>query len=259
MFEIPRPNVDLTIAALKSFVRSEHAATGAASLVLGLSGGIDSAVVALLAANAASGTPLHLFWLPYKTSDPRSYEDAAKVAALLGIELKERPITEVVDAAISQWKIVDKLRIGNLAARARMMALFDASAEYGGVVLGTSNLSERLLGYGTLHGDLACAFNPLGNILKTELRAIAPTLGVPESIIEKAPTADLWAGQTDEGELGFTYADADRVLYLRFRIGLSRGEISAIGLDRVLIDKVLDRVERSAFKSRPIPLGPAPQ
>ena len=194
----------------------------------------------------------------YRSSSPRSYTDALAVAAAVDAPLETLNITPVVDAAISNWEVTDKLRIGNLCARARMMALFDASSEHGGVVVGTSNLSERCLGYGTLHGDLACAFNPLGNLLKTELRQLAVHIGVPAGVIEKPPTADLWTDQTDEGELGFSYEMADRVLHLRVRAGLQESEIARIVGEPNTVKAILARVARFEFKSAPTPLGPPP-
>lgn len=258
MFELPAIDLHLTSDAMCAFIRDMARKTGARSLVLGLSGGIDSAIVACMAASAKTMIPLHLYWLPYKTSSPQSLADARAVADMLEIELKTRDISAVVDGAIGEWEVDGKVRIGNFAARARMMALFDASAMHEGVVLGTSNLSERYLGYGTLHGDLACAFNPIGNLLKTEVRALAGCFGVPRSIIEKPPTADLWAAQTDEGELGFSYADADRVLFLAKRMGLGKTEVEGYGLSRELVNAVLDRVSAYAYKSQPVALGPLP-
>ena len=258
MIELPSIDLQRTEAALISFIRDMARNTGAESLILGLSGGVDSSLVAYLTARVKLHIPLHLYWLPYRTSNPRSLADSTEVAKRLGLELHTREITEVVDSAISRWQVGDRIRIGNLAARARMMALFDASALHGGVVLGTSNLSERYLGYGTLHGDLACAFNPIGNLFKTEVRALSAGVGVPASIIEKPPTADLWMAQTDEGELGFAYADADRVLYLAKRKGLSRTEIASHGLSVELIDAILNRVAAFSYKSQPIAIGPPP-
>ncbi len=259
LFELPDINCNLTQSALCAFVRKMTDSTGARSLVLGLSGGIDSAVVAFLLKKSGVKVPLKLYWLPYRSSDERSYQDACATAKALDENIVVRDISQVVDGALDSWTVKEKIRIGNIAARARMIALFDASAEHQGVVVGTSNLSERSLGYGTLHGDLACAFNPVANLFKTELRQLARHLGVPRSVIEKPPTADLWQGQTDESELGFTYANADRVLYLYGRCGLNRSEIvEQGGLEATLVNAVLKRAEAFEYKGRPISLGPPP-
>ncbi len=256
MFELPRTNAELTLSALKSFVRRKTRETGARALVLGLSGGLDSAFTAHLLVQSEPGAPVRVFWLPYRTSDPRSERDARAVAESLGLELGVMPVTGVVDAARADWGVEERVRVGNLAARARMMALFDASARLGGVVVGTSNLSERYLGYGTLHGDMAAAFNPIGNLFKTQVRELAPHLGVPEEIIFKTPTADLWEDQTDERELGFSYEDADRVLFMYGRMGLAEEEIIAAGLPAGLVRAVLERVRKFEFKGRPVAQGP---
>ncbi|GAB4158752.1 MAG: NAD+ synthase [Planctomycetota bacterium] len=259
MFQLPIPDLNALETALTKFIQEQVRNIAPRCLVLGISGGIDSAVVALLLHRSGLTIPTRLYWLPYRTSDPRSHEDAFLVAGQIGVKIETLDIAPVVDAAIAHWKVEDKVRVGNLCARARMMALFDASAKHGGVVVGTSNLSERYLGYGTLHGDLACAFNPIANLLKTEVRALARSIGVPESIISKPPTADLWADQTDEGELGFTYETADKILYLAFRKGMASSRISEAGIDADTVSAVLGRVERYRFKSAAVPLGPPPE
>ena len=258
MFSIPKIDDGKTKKSLTSFIKFQATTSGAKSLILGLSGGLDSACVAFLVRESNCEIPLKLHWLPYKSSSPESLEDAQKVAKALELPLQTIDITNTVDASIESWGVDSKLRIGNLAARARMMALFDSSSKHSGVILGTSNLSERLLGYGTLHGDLACAFNPIANLFKTEIIQISKHLGIPESVISKRPTADLWKDQTDEAELGFSYQDADRVLFLTFRLGLTKDEVEDYGIPPELTDKILSRVNQNSFKSKPIPLGPVP-
>ena len=258
VFELPEINPEITQAELCAFIRRKAEETSAESLVLGLSGGLDSAITAFLITQAECLIPIRLFWLPYRSSNPQNFADALLVAEILGLPLSTLEITPVVDSAISKWNVNTKVRIGNLAARARMMALFDASAAHNGVVVGTSNLSERCLGYGTLHGDLACAFNPIGRLFKTETRSLAAFIGVPDKILEKAPTADLWADQTDEKELGFSYAMADRILFLSVRMGMNRKEIASFGLESELVDRVLNRMNRFIFKSSPPEIGPQP-
>ena len=212
--------IDLTIhtglarTILTGFIRSEITRIGLSRAVLGLSGGIDSAVSCTLAAEALGPENVLAVRMPYKTSSEDSGQDAQRVIDQLGVRSATVEITGMVDALFAQSPDASQLRRGNAMARARLVVLFDMSAAFNGLVVGTSNKTELLLGYSTIYGDAACAINPIGDLYKTQLRQLARDLGVPQAIIDKPPSADLWAGQTDEGELGFTYADADRLLYL---------------------------------------------
>jgi NAD+ synthase len=237
---------------LVSFLRQETVKTGATRLVLGVSGGVDSAVVAALAAEALGpGNVLGLF-TPYRTTAARSKADAEDVARTFGIRLEENPITAQVDAYFAGLGKVDRIRMGNKMARERKSIEYDRSWP-DGLVLGTSNKTELLLGYGTQFGDLACAMNPVGDLYKTQLRELAAHVGVPRAIIEKPPSADLWEGQTDEGELGFTYEQADVLLYHLVDRRVRPVDLASAGFDAALIAKIRERIRRNHFK-RVMPL-----
>jgi NAD+ synthase len=202
----PHLDTDLAERVLVAFLRDETKRAGFERLVLGLSGGIDSAVAALLAVRAVGAQSVHAMALPAKESNPESLEHARLVATAGGLELTVREIGPAAETLIASLGDTSPLRRGNVYARLRMIALFDASARLPALVVGTSNKTELLLGYGTLHGDLASALNPLGDLYKCQVRELARHLGVPAVVVDKPPSADLWPGQTDEGDLGFTYA-----------------------------------------------------
>ncbi|HEX9496535.1 MAG TPA: NAD+ synthase [Candidatus Limnocylindria bacterium] len=237
---------------LVGFLREETLKTGARRLVLGVSGGVDSAVVAALAAEALGPAQVLGLFTPYRTSNARSKADADAVAKAFGFRLEEVPITAQVDDYFGGRTGIDRVRMGNKMARERKSIEYDRSWP-DGLVLGTSNKTELLLGYGTQFGDLACALNPVGDLYKTQLRELAASLGVPRGIIEKPPSADLWEGQTDEGELGFTYADADVILYHMVDRRARPAELIAAGFDAALIAKIRERIRRNHFK-RVMPL-----
>jgi NAD+ synthase len=235
---------------LVSFLENETRKTGHSRFVLGVSGGVDSAVVAALAAEALGpGNVLGLF-TPYRTSSGRSRDDAQLVAKTFGIRLEEVPITAQIDDYFAELPGAHKVRIGNKMARERKSIEYDRSWP-DGLVLGTSNKTELLLGYGTQFGDLACALNPIGDLYKTQLRELAAAIGVPAGIIAKAPTADLWEGQTDEAELGFSYADADLILYHMVDRRARPRELAAAGFDAALVQRIRERVRRNHFKRVP--------
>jgi NAD+ synthase len=189
--------------------------------------------------------------MPYKTSDPKSRADAETVAQMLGIRTELVDISRMVDPMLQQAMISDKIRAGNVMARQRMIVLYDFSSRDKALVIGTSNKSELLLGYGTIFGDTASAINPLGDLYKTQVWQLAEALGVPRSIIEKKPSADLWIGQTDEGELGFSYEQVDRLLYLMVDERRSDVELHKMGFDASFIERVKKMVMTSQFKRRP--------
>jgi len=236
---------------LVGFLREETLKTGATRVVLGLSGGVDSAVVAALAAEALGPNNVLALFTPYRTAG-RARDDAREVARTVGIRLEEVPIATQVDAYFAGMKDVDRIRLGNKMARERKSIEYDRSWP-DGLVLGTSNKTELLLGYGTQFGDLASALNPVGDLYKTQLRELAAHVGVPRAIIEKAPSAELWEGQTDEGELGFTYEQADVLLYHLVDRRVRPAELVAAGFDAALVAKIRERVRRSHFK-RVMPL-----
>ncbi|MBX6351743.1 MAG: NAD+ synthase [Thermoflavifilum sp.] len=248
-------HVDLTVRVLTAFIREEVEKAGFRDVVLGLSGGIDSALVAFLAARALGPERVHGVLMPYRTSSPNSLADARKVVEALGVHALTVDITAPVDAYFAQMDALlgepaSLLRRGNRMARERMATLFDLSAHYRALVLGTSNKTELLLGYGTQFGDLASALNPIGDLYKCQVRQLAAALGVPESILSKPPSADLWQDQTDERELGFTYDEADEVLFQLVDLRLSPAELLDKGYNPTLIQTVVRRIRLNQYKRR---------
>lgn len=243
-------NTALLRQVLVGFLREEVHKVGIRKAVLGLSGGIDSALVAFLAAEALGPDNVHAIIMPYRTSNPESETHARLVAGQLGINHEVIEITPMVDAYFARFPDADNMRRGNKMARERMTILYDHSAAIGALVLGTSNKTELLLGYGTLYGDMASALNPIGDIYKTQVWQLSEVMGVPRQIIEKKPSADLWAGQTDEQELGFTYREVDELLYLMIDLRMNRPELLARGFAADFIDTVSGKVQNSHFKRR---------
>ncbi len=240
---------------LVDFIREYMKKQGFSRLVLGLSGGLDSTVCAYLAVEALGADSVTGVLLPYKLSDPDNLKDARNVAAELGIRTRFVDITPFVDAFERAFPQMDRVQLGNVMARCRMIVLYQISAEEKALVMGTSNKSEILLGYGTLHGDLACAFDPLGDLYKTQIRALAEALNVPEKIRKKVPSADLWVGQSDEDELGLTYAEADRFFVRWIEGNCTREQLIAEGFSADFIDRITARVNSQKFKRAlpPIP------
>ncbi|MEW6180224.1 MAG: NAD+ synthase [Chloroflexota bacterium] len=241
-------NTDLARRILTGFIRSEITRMGFSRAVIGLSGGIDSAVSCFLAAEALGGQNVLAVRMPYRTSSPDSLEDAQKVIDATGVQSLTVEITPMVEPLFQRFPEMDNMRRGNIMARQRMIILYDQSAAFGGLVVGTGNKTEILLGYTTLYGDSACALNPIGDLYKTQLRQLAEAIGVPESIRRKAPSADLWSGQTDEGELGYTYADVDQLLYLLVDQRYTPQECIEAGFDAAFVHKVVERMRRNQFK-----------
>jgi len=239
-----------TVRILTGFIRAEVERTGVSRMVVGLSGGLDSAVAAYLAARALGSESVVGVLMPCRTSSPDSAADAEKVVGALGIMGERIDISTIVDAYSTLLGRVSRNRLGNIMARARMTLLYDRSVIHRALVLGTSNKTELLLGYGTLHGDLASAINPLGDLYKTQVRALAAHLKVPLSIRRKPPSADLWPDQSDEGEFGFSYDEADRLLALLIDARVSRATAIAAGYKATLVDRVTRLVVRSHFKRR---------
>jgi NAD+ synthase len=246
---------EFTIQVLTRFIQIEVTKVGLKNALLGLSGGVDSAAAAFLCARALGPEHVWGVMMPYRTSAPESLEDARKVVQATGIQSREIGITPMVDAYFdpARWSGTEAsmVRRGNKMARERMSILYDLSAELSALVVGTSNKTEILLGYGTIYGDMASALNPLGDLYKTQVKQAARALGVPENIIQKQPSADLWQGQTDEGELGITYAEADKLLYHMIDERASKKELIALGFEEKRVCEVTERVRRMQFKRKP--------
>jgi len=242
--------IDPVVAARQAadFIAATITGAGKQRVVVGLSGGIDSAVSAALAVQGLGAENVLGVFLPYATGNPDSLTDARAVADNLGIRSELHEITPLVDAWNQLQPEADALRRGNVMARARMMILYDLSARDDSLVLGTGNRSEWLLGYTTLYGDNACALNPLGDLYKTEIRLLAAFLGLPDVLLHKAPSADLWSGQADEDELGFTYAEADRLLHHLVDERLGKQQLLALGFQSALIERVRNRLSGATFK-----------
>jgi NAD+ synthase len=238
---------------LVEFLQKETGRIGIKKAVVGLSGGIDSAVTAFLSAKALGKENVLGIMMPYKTSSKESITDAQKVVDSLGIKRKKVEITEMVDAYLAKLKDDDitAVRKGNIMARMRMIVLYDHSAKEKALVIGTGNKTECLLGYTTLFGDSACAINPVGDIYKTQIFGLAKYMGVPETIQTKKPSADLWTGQTDEEEMGLTYAEVDKYLFAKVNEKKSVDDLLAMGYKKDYIEKVDALIEKNKFKSLP--------
>lgn len=258
---MPLPAIDpaRTVEVIVAFLRSQLEQAGFDRLVIGLSGGVDSATVAFLAARAIGAEKLLAVRMPYRTSSEASETDALRVVEALGCRTELVEITPMVEPMLELIEDGDaaalNVRRGNVMARQRMIVLYDRSVTFDALVVGTSNKTEALLGYGTLHGDMAAALQPIGDLYKSQLRDVARALGVPEEIVAKPPSADLWPGQTDEGELGSTYEDLDRALYALVDRRWSVARCAAAGLDRALVEWVERRVAVMEFKRQLAPVA----
>lgn len=240
---------------LVEFIKTEAEKAGFSRAIFGISGGLDSATVAYLCASAFGKGSVYGVLMPYKTMPKNAIEDAEKIIKETGINREYIDITKMVDSYFEIANDGDRLRRGNKMARERMSILYDLSAKHKALVTGTSNKSELLLGCGTIYGDTACAILPLGGLYKTQVRQLAGFLGVPEQIREKTPSADLWPGQIDEGEMGFTYEEADKLLYLMIDCKKKKSELIKAGFSSELINKIAARVKSMEYKRR-LPLIP---
>ena len=221
--------------------------TGVENAVIGISGGIDSALACAAACKALGRTKVKGFFMPYKTSSEHSYNDAFKLSEKYGFKLEVVDISAAADAFINMSDNITPLRKGNIMARCRMVVLFDKAAEHRGVVIGTSNRTELLLGYGTWYGDTASGINIIGELYKREVYGVSAAADMVESIMKKAPTADLWPNQTDEAELGLTYELIDDILYDIEQQHLCRSELYK-KYDKESVDKIINRVISNSFK-----------
>jgi NAD+ synthase len=257
----PLPAVDpaLAVEIITGFIHRQMEQAGFSRLVIGLSGGVDSGTVAFLAARAVGADNLLAVRMPYTTSSEASETDAMRVVDALGCRTERVDITPMVEPMLALIEDPDpaalNVRRGNVMARQRMIVLYDRSAAEDALVIGTSNKTEALLGYGTLHGDMAAALAPIGDLYKTQLRAVARELGVPEEVVTKPPTADLWPGQTDEGELGRSYDMLDRTLFALVDRRWTVDRCVRAGLPRDLVEWVERRVARMEFKRQLPPVA----
>jgi len=258
LYELPAElMIDTAVArrVIREFIRGQLRQAGFERTVVGLSGGIDSAVVAFLVAEAIGPDRLLSVLMPYRTSSPASRSDAETVVAQLGCKSELVEISPMVDAFFANDPEASSLRRGNFMARQRMAVLYDRSVTFSGLVVGTGNKTESLIGYTTLFGDSACAFNPIGDLYKSQVRQLAESLGVPEAIIRKAPSADLWPGQTDEAEADISYPVLDRLLFWRVDKRRSVEEVVALGFDRALVERVDRMIASSEFKRQVPPIA----
>ena len=258
LFELPEElAIDTAVAqrVIEGFIRGQLRQAGFERAVLALSGGIDSALVAYLVASAIGPAQLLCVLMPYRTSSPASRVDAEEVVRALGCVAEVVDITPMVDGYFGPDSDASALRRGNFAARMRMSVAYDRSVTWGGLVVGTGNKTEGLIGYTTIFGDNASAFNPIGDLYKSQVRQMAVALGVPISIIRKAPSADLWPGQTDESEGGFSYPMLDRLLFWRIDKRRSIEEMEGLGFDRETVERVDRMVASSEFKRQVPPIA----
>lgn len=237
-----------TTEVLVRFLREELASAGFSRALVGLSGGIDSAVSLALAARAFGPDEVLGVMMPYRTSNPDSEAHARLVARVLHVPTRRVDISAMVDGYLDQESVPEGMRRGNVMARMRMVVLYDLSEEWRGLVIGTSNKTEMLLGYSTLWGDSAHAVNPLGDLYKRQVYQLARYLEIPTEVVDKAPSADLFEGQTDEDELGFSYAEADRLLYPMIDERHTEEELVADGFDREFVRLVAGRIVRNQYK-----------
>lgn len=233
---------------LLDFLKTELEKTGLSKVTVGLSGGLDSAVVAVLC-KEAFGDNISAVLMPSQFSSKASIDDAVELCEKFDIKYEITSIAPMVEAFINNMD-EDRLRIGNFSARMRMSVLYDTSSRDNSIVVGTSNKSELLLGYGTIFGDIACAINPIGEIYKSDEFEFAKYLGVTDAIINKKPSADLWEGQSDEEELGYSYAEMDEILKLLVEEGRTQEDLIASGHDKALVEKLVHRMKANAFKGK---------
>ena len=241
-------NTDVARQILTGFLKSEVTRVGYSRAVIGLSGGVDSALSFVLAVEALGPENVLAVRMPYQSSSPDSLEHAQLLIDQFKVQSETIEITGMVGPLIQREPEISKQRKGNIMARSRMIVLYDQSEVFKGLVIGTSNKTEILLGYSTLWGDMASALNPIGDLYKTQVRQLSRALGIPAAIVDKPPSADLWAGQTDEDELGFTYEEVDKLLYLLVDQRYSQQECVEEGFDEKFVNSVIIRIRRNQFK-----------
>lgn len=247
-------NLEFARNLITSFIREEREKINLKKGVISLSGGIDSTVVSYLTTEALGSENVCVINMPYGELGKKGTEDSIKISQLLNIKYEVIDIKPIVD---NYFKIeeMDNLRKGNFMARMRMSIVFDKAKKYNGFVIGCSNKSELLIGYSTWYGDMAASILPIGDLYKTQVYQLAKYLNIPEFIINKVPSAELWAGQTDEGEIGISYDELDKILYLIVDKRLSVNEVIYKGFEEEKVKKVKSLIVNSQFKRRlpPIP------
>lgn len=248
-------NTDVARQILTNFVKSEVTRVGYQRAVIGLSGGVDSALSFALAVEALGAENVLAVRMPYRSSSADSLEHAQMLIDQFKVQSETVEITGMVEPLIERDPQISKQRKGNIMARSRMIVLYDQSEVFKGLVIGTSNKTEILLGYSTLWGDMASALNPIGDLYKTQVRQLSHALNIPSVIVDKAPSADLWAGQTDESELGFTYEEVDKLLYLLVDQRYSQQECVEEGFDEKFVNSVIMRIRRNQFKRMMPPIA----
>lgn len=248
-------NTDLAREILTGFIKSEITRVGMFRAIIGISGGLDSALSCALAVDALGAENVLAVRMPYKASSKDSLEHAQLLIDQLGAQSKTIEITDMVEPLFKLDPEISDIRKGNIMARERMIVLFDQSEVFKGLVIGTSNKTEILLGYSTIYGDSASAINPIGDLYKTQVRQLARAMNIPAPIIDKPPSADLWENQTDEKELGFTYTEADKLLYLLVDQRYSPQEALEAGFDKKFVNAVITRIRRNQFKRMQPPIA----
>lgn len=251
-------DTDIARRLIVEFIRGHMRQTGFDRAVIALSGGLDSALVAYLTAEAIGPDQLLCLLMPYKTSSSESRSDAEEIVRRLRCQSQLIEITPMVDGFFDDalsGEEASRVRRGNFAARTRMAVLYDQSVTWGGLVVGTSNKTEYLLGYTTIFGDSAAALLPIGDLYKSQVRQLSAAIGVPDAVLRKPPTADLWAGQTDEEEVGLPYAEIDRLLFWMVERRSTRDDLLEKGFDAAKIDLVERLVLRSEFKRQTPPIA----
>jgi NAD+ synthase len=248
-------NTDVARQILTGFIKSEVTRVGYSRAVINLSGGLDSALSCALAVEALGPENILALRLPYRTSSSDSLEHAQLMIDQFKVQSKTFEITEMVDPLLADDPGMSNTRKGNIMARSRMIVLYDQSEAFKGLPIGTSNKTEILLGYSTMWGDMASAINPIGDLYKTQVRQLSRAMGIPAPIIDKPPSADLWVGQTDEGELGFTYEQVDKLLFLLVDQRYSVQDCIEEGFDKKFVYGVMERVRRYQFKRMMPPIA----
>lgn len=248
-------NSKLVIRVLTKFIREETHKAGFGQAIIGVSGGLDSTVCAYLAAQALEPDKVIGLIMPYKDLDSEGVAHAEKVASILGIRHQKIDISPQIDAYFALFPTENVILKGNKMARERMSILYDFSAREKAMILGTSNKTELLIGYGTIHGDMACGINPMGDLYKTQIRELGAYLKIPAEILAKKPTAGLWPGQTDEDEIGISYEELDQILYHLVDLRQSPDEVARAGFDPQKIRRIIDMIKKSEFKRKMPPIA----